>query len=277
VTGGVRDSNIIGGQGHTVSITTQQVVNDALRPGEGFALGFWSMVSLLALVGALLLVPDLVLWLELVACIVLPLVALRAVFDLAIIGRDIEAAVVHLVFTLLISWIVLRNYYGGAGLASHYGGLNLVPANMPWFLSKSDEVFLNGILPSRSEFLNVLAGILTIAFATWGMAFLIVAHAKLGLSFMNQNRDFTHAVKAGLWTVLWAFIGTVFASGAILAAMQAVLPQFLLATSNRRSPSLPSSGFPRNSAEAWNKSGALITRVPPSPPVPPVPSAPVDR
>jgi hypothetical protein len=122
VSGGARNSTIVGGQGHAVSIT-QQLVGDALRPGEALELGFWGYVCLIGLCVIVLFVPyaaDIVVLMELLACFALPVLALRAVFDLRNAGKRVGPAVIYFICTVLISWIVLRNY-SSAAIAPNQG------------------------------------------------------------------------------------------------------------------------------------------------------------
>lgn len=196
VTGGAAGATVVSGQGHTVSIT-----RDALRPGEGLALGFWGLVSVIGLVGAVLFVPyaaNVIVIVELLACFALPALALRAVIDIGRAGRRTGAAVAYLLFTLVISWVVLRNY----------SGLEFLPEYAPSFRPSFDALFLDG-RGNRDDLVNILI----LASAALGLALLVVAHTRTGLSYLAQDRGVTHATQNGLLTSVGVLSATLLATG----------------------------------------------------------------
>lgn len=226
VTGGVRGSTVIGGQGHFVSLT-QQRLEAALQPGDVLALGFWGWVCLIAFCLIVLLVPDgadIMLVMELLASFALPVIALVAFFDLQNSGERSGSALVALIFTGLISWMVLRNY-DGAAISPSFGGLGFLPKYALSFRPSFDAIFLNGV-PSETDFPNVLI----LASAAFGFAILVIVHMKIGFLYLAEERGVTHTIQVGLLSLFPAFSALIFASGFGLAIWKwRLLPQFVWA------------------------------------------------
>jgi len=216
VAGGARGATIIGGLGHAVSIT-QQRFEAALRPGEAIALGFWGWVCLIGLCLTVLFVPyiaDIAVVAEFLACFILPALALVAVFDLKKSGEHVGGAMTYFIFTGLISWIVLQSF----------DGLRFLPEYAPSFRPLFDTLFLRG-QPIWSDFLKALI----IASSAFGFAMLLVAHTKIGLAYLVEDRGITYAVQFGLLSLIGVFSAVVLASGLGLAVWNRSAPQFVWA------------------------------------------------
>jgi hypothetical protein len=227
VTGGARGSTIIGGQGHAVSIT-QQRFEAALRPGEGIALGFWGWVCLSGIWLIVLFVPygaDFAVAAEFVASVALPVVALLAAVEFWKSGERIGGAVAYFIFTVLISWIVLRNY-GDVRVGRIFGGLGFLPMYAPSFRPSFDALFLGREPGGGNDFANGLI----IASAAFGFAMLVVTHTKIGFGYLAGDRGVTHAVQVGLLSLAGAFSAVLFVSGLGQAVWEWwIVPQFIWA------------------------------------------------